>query len=220
MRLYQMFPSIDGEVNNFHQGALTTFIRLAGCNLACSFCDTDYAQYYDSGLEVNIDEVIKRIEYFGIRKVTITGGEPLLQQDEVNKLCAKLHGYRITIETNGSIPIDRAPGAFYIVDYKLPSSGMFEKMKTRIFLDLKRNDFIKFVIKDFEDFKLARDIVKFLRGGYKKCEAGIAFSPVMPDCNPENLVIWMKKWPVDKVVLSVQIHKLLSLSEPTDDLGG
>ena len=104
IKINEIFTSIDGEVNRYGQGGLTTFIRLAGCNLQCSYCDTKQAQAMDTGVDMTIDEITERIE---VSKVTITGGEPLCQKDElielINSLC--FTDIRVTVETNGSLII-------------------------------------------------------------------------------------------------------------------
>ena len=103
MKIRSIFTSVDGEINDFHQGRLSVFVRLAGCNLNCSYCDTKYAQSIKAGTEKSISEIVSNVCKFNLDKVTITGGEPLLQADEVKILIKELStkGKKITIETNG-----------------------------------------------------------------------------------------------------------------------
>lgn len=221
MKVYQIFSSIDGEVNAFHQGALSVFVRLAGCNLNCSFCDTRYARGFDCGKDMPIDAVLKEIKRHGIKKVTITGGEPLLQQDEVNLLCrGLLDTHCISIETNGSIIPDLIhKDVSYVLDFKLEGSGMMDRMNYPAFENLRPIDFVKFVISDEKDYLTAHNIIKTLK--WKGCRAIMAFSPLMaigrsPGLNPDDLIRWMKEFPVDWAVLNVQLHKVLNLLEPTE----
>lgn len=107
MKIHSIFPSIDGEVNLYHQGRLAVFIRFSGCNCRCFYCDTKYAWDINSGAEMTVEEVMRAVRKFGIKKVTITGGEPLLRQDELFELTRKLYrdNYEVSIETNGSLPL-------------------------------------------------------------------------------------------------------------------
>jgi len=170
LNVCSIFNSIDGEYNCFDgAGQLTTFIRLKGCNLSCGYCDTAYSQSPTPENWMTINEIIEQVHF---KKVTITGGEPLLQQEAVNKLCVKLmwkhpiHYCKISIETNGSIKIDNTcrskevwENTRYVVDYKLPSSGMNKHMKDEVFQDLRQIDVIKFVIANDYDYKYAKDVI-------------------------------------------------------------
>lgn len=176
LNVQAIFDSIDGEVNAFHgAGQLTTFIRLKGCNLRCGYCDTKYSQEAEPENWMTIDEIVQKVHF---PKVTITGGEPLLQP--VVDLCAKLvveKGCFITIETNGTIrpPHPYCTDVRYVVDYKLPSSGMLEHMHTEVFKDLRRVDVIKFVIADEYDYKYAYTVVV----QNPDWEAKMVFSPAL-----------------------------------------
>ncbi len=123
MNVTEIFTSIDGEVNHFGQGVMTTFIRLAGCNLACSYCDTPKAHH--AGKQMTIPTILLNVIELGCRKITITGGEPLLQAEETLPLIDILttEGYDVSIETNGTlyIPLSyiRYENVSWVVDYKL-----------------------------------------------------------------------------------------------------
>ncbi|RPJ53565.1 MAG: radical SAM protein, partial [Methanobacteriota archaeon] len=122
MKTSEIFPSIQGEGRG--QGLVTTFVRLAGCNLRCRWCDTRYA--WDGGEEMSVDAVAAAVRDLGIRRICITGGEPLLQGDELSQLLAILaeEKYEIEIETNGTI--DPSPYHRYAticMDVKCPASG-------------------------------------------------------------------------------------------------
>jgi len=130
MRIHSIFKSINGEVNKYHQGSICIFIRLAGCSLRCKYCDTVQAQSPDSGKEMNIDEIINEVVKFkNCYRVTITGGEPLLQEAELEELVNRLSmEYDISIETNGAHQIKKVWPVSWVVDYKCSSSGMKKKM--------------------------------------------------------------------------------------------
>ena len=165
LNVQAIFDSIDGEANGFDgAGQLTTFIRLKGCQLRCSYCDTKYAQNSKPENWMTVDEIIQQVHF---PKVTITGGEPLLQRTNLTPLVDKLledaHG--ITIETNGTEPplaeIDTSFKELrYVVDFKLPSSGMIEHMNSMVFSSLETTDVIKFVISDKEDYKYAKMLIQ------------------------------------------------------------
>lgn len=211
MKIFSIFNSIDGEVNKFHQGAFSTFIRFSGCNFKCNFCDTLYAIKKEQGSEMTVKEVLLEVEKIGCKKVTITGGEPLFQREELGFLLEEFDrsGYQVSIETNGSFPpfLFRTKNAFYVMDWKLPSSGMENQMNIENFVLLTERDFIKFVIGDREDFKRALEVKQALqdRGG----KGFIAFSPVVPQLNPAILVEWCQESKVFDVVINLQLHKYI-----------
>lgn len=162
LNVQSIFDSIDGEANGFDgAGQLTTFIRLKGCNLTCSYCDTKYAQGGYPENWMSVDEIIREVHF---PKVTITGGEPLLQQGGVEKLCNRLlfgKSCKVSVETNGTIQPDYfTTGLRYVVDFKLPSSGMMKYMNSMAFNSLRRVDVIKFVISDEEDYKYAKMLIQ------------------------------------------------------------
>lgn len=172
MIINEIFMSIQGEGREI--GKPTVFIRLTGCNLRCEWCDTKYAFY--EGKEMSIEDVIKEAERYKIKRVCITGGEPLLQRDEVMELMDALlsKGYDISIETNGSLSIDGIPeGVLISMDWKTPSSGESEKMLESNLKLLKEKDQLKFVIADERDYEYAKD---FLKSHDVECE--VIFQPL------------------------------------------
>jgi len=228
MRINEIFLSIDGEVNRWHQGGFSTFIRVSGCNCHCLYCDTKYAQDSKSGIEMPINEIVEKVKEIGCPKVTITGGEPLLQKNELYSLVSKLTPihemrYNISIETNGSIAIpDWRMGAEkdflnWIADYKLPSSGEDNKMQDSNFMVLNGSDWIKFVIADIGDYIKAVDVKRRLQ--HSGCKARFAFSPAIDQTSPydkimPNTRILMKWLEEDKqfdAVLNLQLHKIAGL---------
>ena len=212
MKIYSIFNSIDGEVNLYGQGTFTTFIRFAGCNLRCKWCDTKYAQELDSGMEMKIHEVIEQLVIIGCKKVTITGGEPLLQPDHFKILTKELwhRGYITTVETNGSFPLEGYGVSSWVVDYKLPSSGMTNKMNLDVFTQLRANDYIKFVITDKLDYETAKSFIFEEAGGRR---AKNVFSPAHGILDPKELISWMKEDELFGVQVNIQIHKLVDTGE-------
>ena len=202
MKVNEMFTSIQGE--GIYIGVPMFFVRLTGCNLRCEWCDTEYAFY--EGEEMSIDSIIKKVEESGMKWVCITGGEPLLQE-EVYKLIDILlrKDYKVLLETNGSILIDKLPTEENLVislDIKTPSSKMERAMRFENLNYLGPKDFVKFVIMDENDFEYAKKIIEKY-----EIDKEIIFQPV----GGTNL-----KWLAEKVVeekLNVrvlpQLHKII-----------
>lgn len=200
LNIQAIFDSIDGEANAFDgAGQLTTFIRLKGCNLTCSYCDTKYAQEGYPENWMTVDEIIQKIHF---SKVTITGGEPLLQQEGVEELCNQLVYYgkkkhNVSIETNGTIQPDYFQvNVRYVMDYKLPSSGMVTEMKSKTFYALRRCDVIKFVISNLEDYKYAKLQIQM----NPSWGANIVFSPALSqlkyECGVSKTKMGMRGAPI------------------------
>ncbi len=176
MKVNEIFFSLQGEGREI--GRPTVFIRLTGCNLRCSWCDTEYAFY--EGKETDVADIITEVEKYGIKRVCITGGEPLLQRDEVFKLVRALlaREYEISIETNGSLPIDGIPDDVLVsMDWKTPSSGESDKMLESNLRYLKEKDQLKFVIADEEDYRYAKEFLS-KHGHEHEPECEIIFQPV------------------------------------------
>lgn len=222
MRISEIFVSINGEVSHQHQGSLCTFVRFAGCNFAaytptlytpCSYCDTPHALTDEDSTEMNVEEVIEVIKILKNTNIVITGGEPLLQQHELLSLVHELrHTYNVSVETNGSIAIPYwyLDHVSWVVDYKMPSSGNFDKMVKENYVRLRSKDIVKFVIADHNDFVTAVDIVTDLR----YLSMTFAFSPCSPVIPPEMLYLWMQDSDILKrkgAVLSLQIHKIIKV---------
>ena len=165
MKVNEIFRSIQGESS--YAGLPCVFIRLTGCNLRCTYCDTKYA--YDEGKNMSVKQVVKEIKK--ILKpgdlIEFTGGEPMLQQDEIKEVIKKLNYYNILIETNGSILmpklIDRRTDwehSKFIMDWKSISSGMSDRMKSINLDRLSYDDELKFVIETDEDYEQMKDVLK------------------------------------------------------------
>jgi 7-carboxy-7-deazaguanine synthase len=218
MKVFEIFNSIDGEVTKFHQGKLSTFIRLAGCNLDCIYCDTKTARKSIDGNEMKAIEIFNKIEDIGCNKITITGGEPLIQSTELCILLSLLEDkkYEISIETNGSINIPLGWGGVWnlnsniswIMDYKLPSSNMHRKMDLNRFLKLSKNDWVKFVIKNRNDFNkaiTARELIE------KETNTNFAFSPLFGELEANILLDWLQETNQWNSIMSFQLHKSVGL---------
>ena len=160
LKVFETFTSIQGE--STHAGKICFFIRLAGCNLNCSYCDTQYAKNPESGTEISLCTLAGLAKKAGAPIVEITGGEPLLQH-QVPVLCEQLQeaGMIVMVETNGTQPVDiLPPGTVRIIDCKCPSSGESDKMLLSNFDCLNPFDEVKFVISDENDFLYATDKIK------------------------------------------------------------
>ena len=218
MKIYEIFQSIDGEVNYFHQGCITTFIRVAGCNFwknPCLYCDTKYAADPNSGKEMEVKEIIDIVSKLGGHKITITGGEPLFQMKEFYELTKKLYhsGFNTSVETNGSLPLEGYGVGSWVTDFKLPGSGNYDKMDHKLFVGLNSSDFVKFVITDKNDYRTAIREKNYLQSD--GCHAKFAFSPVFGPCrtleNRMPIVDWLIQDKVFDAIINVQIHKILDV---------
>lgn len=208
MRIYSIFNSIDGEVNKWGQGTFSTFIRFSGCNLACSFCDTEYARDYMSGAHMDIEEVMQKVKEIGCKKVTITGGEPLLQAGIIPLVSELLkEEYLVSIETNGSIFPPSYNSVNLIMDYKLPSSGMESSMILPAFYKLKPDDYVKFVVGSDEDHKRMIQVIYLLR--QNNCSANIAVSPVHSMFPADKLVEKLQEDKIFDCQVNLQLHKYI-----------
>ncbi len=159
MKINEIFLSIQGE--GIYTGEKMLFIRTEYCNLRCSWCDTKYS--FNDGYDMSIKEILNKIEYYkknnNFNWICITGGEPLLQRD-LNDLIKKLYNkYKILLETSGSLDIKRFlplyNRVYKDVDFKLPSSNMYNKFNYNNLKYLRKGDYIKFVINDLNDFNTA-----------------------------------------------------------------
>jgi 7-carboxy-7-deazaguanine synthase len=156
MKIAEIFESLQGEGMN--QGRPCLFIRLAGCNLSCRWCDTQYAR--EGGTETGCDKILEKVWQENPRTVCITGGEPLLQTKALLPLLASLskRGVAIDIETNGTIDFTPVqPYAAVCMDVKCPSSG--EKSDLSLLSKIRPEDSVKFVVGDEEDCRYAQEVI-------------------------------------------------------------
>ncbi len=203
MKVCEIFTGIQGESS--YAGLPCTFIRLAGCNLRCSYCDTVYA--YEEGTELTEDEIINKVKAAGTNTVEITGGEPLLQGDVLNLIKSLLdEGCTVLVETNGSQDIKGIDKrAVIILDIKTPGSKMSEKMRLSNLTYLKPADELKFVITDRRDYDWSKNFI-IEHGLSGKCK--ILFSPVFGNVEPADLSTWIISDRLD-VRLNLQLHKYI-----------
>ncbi len=203
MKVCEIFTSVQGE--STHVGQLSTFVRLTGCNLRCSYCDTRYA--YTGGVELSETEIMNEVSVVGVNLVTITGGEPLLQEG-VFHLTERLlnEGHSVLIEINGSMSIkDLDPRAVAVIDVKTPGSGMWEDMDISNIDFLKPADEVKFVIVNRMDYEWAKDFVDDY-GLRARCK--VLFSPAFGLLEPASLANWMLQDRLG-VILNLQAHKYI-----------
>jgi len=174
-------------------------------------CDIEEAQRADKAVEMTVDEIMEQIRKLGCRKVTLTGGEPLLQKDffDLTRSLA-VEKFDVTVETNGTLPLVGYGVRSWVVDFKLPSSGEYEKVNRQIFKTLRPCDFVKFVISDKLDFEYA--VMEARKLKEQGCRAQIAFSPVFEVLQPKELYSWICEEGFLDVILNVQIHKIVGLS--------
>ncbi len=204
LNLTEIFTSVQGE--STFAGLPTVFVRLAACNLRCVWCDTPYS--FGRGDPKPLAEIIQHIENQGVGHVCITGGEPLLQENVhhlMTALCDK--NLAVSLETGGSLAInDVDPRVSIILDIKCPGSGMSSKNDWANMNRIKKNDEVKFVIADENDYLYAKDIVRKYNL-LSKCRA-VLFSPVFNEMDAKKLTEWILR---DKlgVRLNLQLHKFI-----------
>lgn len=210
-KVVEIFESINGEGKK--AGQLALFIRFQKCNLNCSYCDTKWANSDDSPYTLmNLEELYKKVVESGVKNVTITGGEPLLQENiEIFlKKLAENPEINVEIETNGSINLKRfgeiknAPS--FTMDYKLPKSNMEKFMDLENFKYLKEKDTVKFVVSNIDDLERAREIIEKYSLG-EKC--AVYISPVFGKIELSSMVDFMKKYKMNGVNMQLQIHKII-----------
>jgi len=203
LKVNEIFLSIQGESS--YSGLPCTFIRLTGCNLRCSFCDTKYA--YKRGKSMSLNDLLNHVQTMDCALVEITGGEPLLQEEtpELTQLLLD-NGFRVLVETNGSLDIRALPsGAVCILDIKCPGSGESEKMLWENLEHLKHSDEVKFVISTREDYEWARNNLISRKLSRK---ASILFSPCHGRLSPARLAGWILE---DRLSarLQLQLHRII-----------
>lgn len=213
-KIVEIFDSIEGEGKR--SGQLATFVRTAGCNLRCSYCDTLYAlsEKNCEYTELTSDEIISRLNPL-YRKVTLTGGEPLFHpniKELISEMCSQ--GYEVNVETNGSIrvaPFRVTDNIFFTIDYKLPCSGMENRMNKDAFLELTKEDVVKFVIGTKEDCDKTIEVVRMLQSHYDNDEMPqIYLSAVCGKISHADIVTFMKNHKeLSNARIQLQMHKII-----------
>lgn len=203
MRITEIFHSIQGE--STFAGLPCVFVRVTGCPLRCTWCDTAYAFY--EGQDLSLDEIVARVASYGCRLVEVTGGEPL-HHPEAFDLIARLldQGYTVLVETSGAIdigPLDQR--AIVIMDLKCPGSGMVDRNLWSNLERLKPGDQVKFVVKDRDDYLWARDVLERTKLHER---SPVLIAPVFGDVDPKALAEWVlaDRLPVR---LQLQLHKVI-----------
>lgn len=219
MQITEIYKSLQGE--STYAGLPCVFVRLTGCNLRCSWCDTEYSFY--GGKKMTPEQVFDVVESLSPSRgyVEITGGEPMLQERELVPLMQRLveSGYKVLLETSGERPLERVPaGVIKIVDVKCPGSSEGDSFRLENLTALTSRDEVKFVISDRHDYEFAKDFT--VQHGLADQVNAVLFSPTFSkeasgardasNCqlDPQELAEWMLE---DNVParLGLQIHKLI-----------
>ena len=203
LRINEIFHSIQGE--STHAARLCVFVRLTGCHLRCTWCDTEYAFY--EGRKMTLDEILERVDDYGCDLVEITGGEPLLQPN-VHPLMARLAdaGRTVLLETSGACDIASVdPRVIRIMDLKTPSSSECHRNRLDNIANLRERDEVKFVIEDRTDYEWARNLIdRFDLVG--RCP--VLVSPVHGRLEPVVLAEWVLADRLS-VRFQLQLHKFI-----------
>lgn len=229
MKVVEQFISINGEGQR--AGQLALFVRFAGCNLDCKYCDTKWANEKDvSFLEYAPVDLVDIILSKGVKNITLTGGEPLLQkempeflqllekkiqkkQKDHEKECIQNEtDYRIEIETNGSINIKPfldlgLPHVIFTLDYKTKVSGMEQRMYMDNYKNIRKQDTIKFVVGDREDLETGKHVIEQYNLIGKGC--GIYLSPCFGKIDPKEMVDFLIENQLNGVNIQLQLHKYI-----------
>jgi 7-carboxy-7-deazaguanine synthase len=202
MRVAEIFQSIQGETT--HAGRPCAFVRFAGCDRRCTYCDTAWA--WEGGRDQSVEEIVQGLSGFSTRFVTLTGGEPMLQPN-IARLCRRLleAGFEVALETHGQAPLADLPdGVRRIVDVKTPGSGAEDQSFINL-PDLRAQDEVKFVLTSRADFHWAVDVCR--RFDLER-RVQVLLSPVFGQVDPKDLVEWLLESGL-KARINLQIHKLI-----------
>lgn len=210
MKVVETFASINGE--GPCAGELALFVRFQGCNLRCSYCDTMWANAPDCPYTKQPPEdIVAKILQSGIRNVTLTGGEPLLQPEmpALLTLLADHPELRVEVETNGAVdlaPFCKTSRPVFTMDYKLPSSGWERAMHVENFALLQQDDTVKFVCGSAEDLERAAQVIAE-QALTNRCH--VYLSPVFGAIKPAEMVEYMLAQRLNGVRLQLQLHKFI-----------
>lgn len=208
LRINEIFFSLQGETSR--SGLPTVFVRLTGCPLRCSYCDTEYA--FHEGRSMKIGDIIGKVKAFRTSYVTVTGGEPLAQKHcmpLLESLCDA--GYSVSLETGGALDISKVDSRVSrIVDIKTPGSMEEEKNLWSNIDWLNEKDEIKFVLMDRSDYDWAKSVLEEKR---LASICPILFSPVQGRLDPKDLAEWILQDGL-QVRMQIQLHKIIWGNEP------
>ena len=200
----EIFYSIQGE--SLYSGRPCTFVRLSGCNLRCTYCDTSYA--YEPGTEMTISSILSQVASHGCPLVEITGGEPLLQEETPSLILQLLdEGYEVMVETNGSLDISLIDNrCTRIIDMKCPTSGEDSQNDFGNLERLNAKDQVKFVIGNREDYAYAKRIISRIVPTLPSHH--VLLSPISGILKPSILTEWIL---ADRIEarLHLQLHKII-----------
>jgi 7-carboxy-7-deazaguanine synthase len=201
VRVTEIHPAIQGETRD--AGRPCALVRLTGCDLRCSYCDTEYA--FAGGTDMTVEEIVDLVARLGLGLVLVTGGEPLLQR-ETPELCRRLlaAGLEVAVETSGAHDVGVLPdGVARVVDVKAPTSGEAGRNRWENFPLLGPRDALKFVLSDRADYEWALEVLRT-----RPCRAEILLSPVAGRLDPRDLCGWML---ADRAParLNLQLHKIV-----------
>jgi 7-carboxy-7-deazaguanine synthase len=203
LRITEIFYSLQGEARNI--GCPTVFIRLTGCPLRCTYCDTAYA--FTGGEWMDIESIIADVKQYKTPHITVTGGEPLAQKSciELLKQLCDL-GYDVSLETSGAILLDKVDKRVVkVMDVKTPASNEDSKNRFENFAFLSAEDQIKFVICDEDDYLWSKQVIDDYQLE-NKCE--ILFSPGHGQLDAATLADWILRDQLN-VRFQIQLHKYL-----------
>ena len=203
LRITEIFFSLQGETSRI--GLPTVFVRLTGCPLRCSYCDTAYA--FSGGQSTTLAEILKQVAQYNPQYVTVTGGEPLAQRNclaLLTVLCDQ--GYQVSLETGGALDISAVDErVMRVVDIKTPASGEVDKNRWENLEYLTQHDEIKFVLCDESDYNWARGILTQHKLA-EKCT--VLFSPAQGSLSAMHLADWVLRDRLP-VRFQLQLHKML-----------
>ncbi len=203
LQITEIFHSIQGESTRV--GEPCVFVRLTGCPLRCTWCDTEYA--FHGGETMALEHILDRVQSYACPLVEVTGGEPLHQPGALvllTNLCDA--GYQVMIETSGAFDISGIdPRVSIIMDVKCPGSGMTDRMRWANMEHLSHKDEVKFVLNDQADYEWGKDIIKRYGLG-DRC--AVLFSPVFGFLDLQPLAEWILRDRLP-VRIQVQLHKLI-----------
>lgn len=210
-KIVEKFVSINGEGK--FAGELACFIRFAGCNLNCSYCDTKWANEKKAPYEImSEEEIYAYIKESGVCNVTLTGGEPLIQENigRLIRLLSRDKNLRVEIETNGAVSIkdftDTGENVTITMDYKLPESGMEKYMVLDNYRYLRPWDTVKFVVSDERDLDVAKSIIKEYNLANR---VSVYLSSSFSRIEPKDIVDYMIKNNMNNIKLQLQMHKYI-----------
>lgn len=203
LQVTEIFHSIQGESS--FSGQPCVFVRLTGCPLRCTWCDTDYA--FHGGQSLSIDAILEQVNAYDCRVVEVTGGEPLSQAntiDLISLLCD--HGFTVLLETSGAIDTTSVDARTHIIlDVKCPGSGMTDHIDWGNLDRLSQKDEAKFVLKDRHDYEWAKDILSQYR---LTDRCSVLFSPVHGSLDLQPLAEWVLEDRLP-IRLQIQLHKYI-----------